>query len=71
MAKKMGRPTKGRNDVTARMDAELLRKVKFVSQYKGETIAELLTRIVEPIIDREMRELAVLEVERTKPKPPK
>jgi len=59
MAKKrMGRPPKGRNDVTARIDADALRKVKVVAGLLGKTVAEYLTEITTPIIDRDLKRLA-------------
>jgi hypothetical protein len=59
MAKKrMGRPPTGRNDATAKIDADVLRKAKHVATYEGKTLAEFLTDIVGPAVDRKLQAMA-------------
>lgn len=40
---KMGRPTSSRNDVTAKIDIEVMKLVKGVAGLKGITVAEYLS----------------------------
>jgi hypothetical protein len=58
MAKKMGRPKTGENNVAAKIDAETLRKAKIVAGFKDKTIAQYLTEVVAPAVDRDLRAIA-------------
>jgi hypothetical protein len=60
--KKMGRPrTSGRQDVSIKFDKTLAGKARLISQGRGVSMAEYLTEMTKPIIDRDyaklMREL--------------
>lgn len=54
---KMGRPTTGRNDVTAKIDAEVMKLVKAASSLSGKTVAQYLTDIVKPIAEKDVKRL--------------
>ena len=56
--KKMGRPPTGRNDATAKLDADVLRQAKHVAAYRGMTLAEFLTKVVRPAVEKEMQQIA-------------
>jgi hypothetical protein len=45
-----------RNDASAKLDAEVIRKAKLVATTRGITLAEYLTSIVGPIAARDLRE---------------
>lgn len=45
-----------RDDVTVKMDAQTIRKAKMVAAALGITLAEYLTEIVRPIVDRNLEE---------------
>jgi len=53
MAKQRGRPKgEGRNDRTAKVDATVLGRVKSVADYRGISVAELLSELLEGPADR-------------------
>lgn len=64
MAKKKGRPPTGRHDATAKIDAEVLRKAKHIAVTDGKTLAEYLTEVLEPIVERRLRQMAGEMVEK-------
>ena len=51
--KKMGRPGKNRNDVSVRLDAKVASRARYVARANGESIAEYLTRLIEPLVNRD------------------
>jgi hypothetical protein len=62
MAKKrIGRPKSGRHDVSIKFDKVLAGRARLITQGRGITLAEYLSEITRPIIDRDyaklMREL--------------
>ena len=57
MAKaKRGRPAKGKSEVTARIDVEVMRKVKYLANVEKTTIGEYLTALLSPIVSKKYRE---------------
>lgn len=54
---KIGRPTTGRNDVTAKIDAEVMKMVKAASSLSGKTVAQYLTDVVRPIAEKDVKRL--------------
>lgn len=50
--RKMGRPPSNRDDATAKIDRRVILKAKYVASAEGITLAELLTEILRPVIDR-------------------
>lgn len=55
---RMGRPKKQagdskRNDAAAKLDADLIRKAKIVCSVRGVTIAEYLSELLAPIVNRD------------------
>lgn len=54
---KMGRPTTGRNDVTAKIDADVMKLVKAASSLSGKTVAQYLSEAVRPIAERDVKRL--------------
>lgn len=58
MAKKRGRPESGRNDISVRMDADVVKNAKIVASYEGKTLAEYLSDSMAPIVARDMRKHA-------------
>lgn len=62
MAKKMGRPkTSERHDVSIKFDKTLAGKARLITQARGLSIAEYLSEMTRPLIDKDyaklMREL--------------
>lgn len=56
--KKMGRPPKSeRDDASIKFDRTLAAKAKLIAQRKGRPLAEYLTELSRPIIDRDYRAL--------------
>jgi hypothetical protein len=55
--KKRGRPEKGRNDVSVRLDAGIARDARLVAQSKGKSLAEYLSEITGPTVARDRRKL--------------
>src|SRR4051794_9251864 len=59
--KKMGRPKSERQDVSIKFDKVLAGKARLISQGRGVSMAEYLTEMTKPLIDRDyarlMREL--------------
>lgn len=53
--KKMGRPSKGRNDVSVKLDATVASRAKVVAGLMKKTLVEYLTEIVGPIVDRDLK----------------
>jgi hypothetical protein len=49
-----GRPDKGRNDVSVRIDAQIASWARYVARDRKESIAEYLSKILEPIVRRDM-----------------
>jgi len=45
-----------RNDVTAKIDAEVVRDAKLVAVYRDTSVAELLSEILRPIVARMLDE---------------
>ena len=60
-----------RNDETVRVDADILRKARIVAAIKGLSLAEYLSEVLRPAVDREHAELVTEEAKGVKPKPPK
>lgn len=44
------RPMAKRNDVTVKLDAEVVRDAKLVAVYRDTSVAELLSEILRPIV---------------------
>jgi hypothetical protein len=57
--KKIGRPVSGRNDATAKIDATVLSRAKYIASYEGKTLAEWLSETLEPIVTRRMGQINV------------
>jgi hypothetical protein len=51
-----------RNDVTVKMDAEVVRKAKIVAAYRNQSMAEFLSVELGTIIDRLLEEAHAREV---------
>jgi hypothetical protein len=59
MAKKrMGRPPKGRNDVTVRMDVEIKNRCDGVAKLLGMTLNEYLSSRMDSISEKELQAIA-------------
>jgi len=43
-----------RNDLVVKVDAECVRKARIIAAYEGVTMAELLTGILSPILDKQL-----------------
>lgn len=56
-----GRPKSDRDDVTVKMDRQIVARARFVAELKGETLAEYLTEAVRPIVDRAFAKASKLE----------
>jgi hypothetical protein len=48
-----GRPKSERDDVTVKMDRRVVARAQFVARLRGLTVAEFLTEIARPGVDRE------------------
>jgi predicted HicB family RNase H-like nuclease len=57
-----GRPETGRNDVTVRVDAEVIRSAKIVASYESKSLAEYLSDVLRPIVDRDHKKHAARAV---------
>lgn len=57
MAKKMGRPTTGRDDASARIDKGLLFQAKQVAGNRGVSVAEYLSELLKGPVERDYAEL--------------
>jgi hypothetical protein len=51
--KKMGRPKSNRQDVSVKFDEHLARKAKLIASDRGITMAEYLSELARPLIDRD------------------
>lgn len=49
-----------RNDVTVKMDAEVVHVAKIVSAHRNISLAEYLSVTLKPIVDRELKEYSRL-----------
>jgi hypothetical protein len=45
-----------RNDLTVKIDAEVLRMAKVVASFKDISLAEYLTEALRPIVERDLKE---------------
>ena len=52
MAKKMGRPSKGRDDTSIKIDRIVARKAKDLATHRGVSVAELVTELVRAPIEK-------------------
>jgi hypothetical protein len=58
-----------RQDAAVKMDAEVLRKAKIVASFKDITLAEYLSELVRPLVERDLQEQSRRALgEETKPK---
>lgn len=48
--------TMKRNDTAVKVDAETVRKAKILAAFREQTLAELLSEVLEPIIDKLLAE---------------
>jgi hypothetical protein len=60
-----------RNDAAVKIDAELVRKAKVVASFKDMSLAEYLSEVLRPIIDRDLRDHSRRALGDEAPKPPK
>jgi hypothetical protein len=52
----MERPMAKRNDVTIKVDADVVRDAKLVAVYRGTSVAELISEILRPIVAKMLEE---------------
>jgi len=57
MAKKRGRPESGRNDVSVRIDAEVVRLGRIVAQAERISLAEYFSGLIAPQVKRDALKL--------------
>lgn len=60
-----------RNDLSVKIDAEIVRKVKIVAAYRDLSIAEYLSETLRPIVDQELRDYSRRSLDESKPAPPR
>lgn len=60
-----------RNDLSVKIDAEIVRKVKIVAAYRDLSIAEYLSETLRPIVERELREFSRRSLGAEKTDPPR
>jgi hypothetical protein len=53
VAKKMGRPRKGRDDISVKLDRKVASRIRMIANDRGVPFAEVLTEFVRPIADKE------------------
>ncbi len=53
-AKKRGRPKAGRNDITVKLDYEVVRRARVVAELEGKPLNKYLTDILGPIVTRDL-----------------
>jgi hypothetical protein len=49
----VGRKRINRDDKTVKLDRAVVHKAKFIADIRGQSLAEYLTEIVKPIVDRD------------------
>lgn len=47
-----------RNDLVAKIDADVLKKAKLVAAHRSITLAEYLSEMLRPLVDRDVARLA-------------
>jgi hypothetical protein len=57
-----------RNDLSVKIDAEIVRKVKIVAAYRDLSIAEYLSETLRPIVERELRDYSRRSLDESPPK---
>ncbi len=57
-AKRKGRPKGERDDVTVKMDRGVVAKAKLVAAARGVSLAEYLSDLVRPAVDRSIGQMA-------------
>lgn len=63
------RPMVRRNDVAVKIDADIVRKAKIVAAYKEVSLAQYLSEVLGPTVDRDLKEHSRRELEgEAKPK---
>jgi hypothetical protein len=60
-----------RDDATAKLDADLVRKAKIVAAYRDVSLAEYLSEALRPIVESDHREHARHALDEQKPGKPK
>ena len=60
-----------RNDVTVKIDAKLSHMAKIVAAHKDVSLAEYLTSVLWPIVERDLKEYSRKALGDEKPKEPK
>lgn len=68
VAKKRGRPSTGRNDVTVRIDADVKRDAETIATRRDMDLNVFLTDILRPIIAKELAVEVAKMAKETKPK---
>lgn len=53
-----GRPKSDRDDVSVRLDRNVVSRARFVADQRGLTLAEYLTELVRPLVDRDFGKAA-------------
>lgn len=48
------RPMARRNDVAVKIDAEVVRKARIVAAYKGLALAEYVSELMRPLVERDL-----------------
>jgi hypothetical protein len=51
------RTTMARNDLTVKLDADLVKKAKYVVIERDKTLAEYLSEILRPTVERDFKEV--------------
>jgi hypothetical protein len=58
MAKKRGRPVSSdRDDVVIRVDRQVVKRLRYLADSRGVTVAEMASDFLRPIVDREFDKL--------------
>jgi hypothetical protein len=65
MAKRrVGRPRSGRDDISVKFDRRVAARARFVAENRGLTLAEYLSEIVRPIVERDFEQTLKEESEK-------
>ncbi len=59
-----------RNDVSVKIDAEVYRKVRTVAAWRGVSVAEYLSEIVDPVATRDVAKMSKEAGDKKRPPPP-
>lgn len=58
-----------RNDASAKIDAEIIRKARLITDQRGVHMAEYLSQLLRPLVERDYQQFKKQLADEDKPKP--